>query len=323
MEKNKIVPHLSLFIIGMPRSGTKLLRELLNNHSDIFIPKVETLFLPTLLKKYGNIGILSEKELSSVINEIKNSLFFFYYSATNTFNFTRLEKKRLTIHDFISLLFKELAIQQNENSRILGDKSPNNIFDLDLLSKQFPNAKYIHLVRDPRDYALSVKKAWNKNIYRSSYRWSLGMDSVIKMKPSLSNNLLEISYEQLISTPKVSLMNICEFLEIDFEEGMAQLTESVEKIGDAKSTNISSSNFSKYKQFFKSHEIKKIEALTINHMKKYGYTPVFNNLTRTTPSIFQLTLWKASDSFNLIRFNIKEHGLRTGFLKIIKARRIS
>jgi hypothetical protein len=48
---------LSLFIVGLPRSGTKLLRELLNNHDNIFIPSIEAYFIPHLTKEWGGASV--------------------------------------------------------------------------------------------------------------------------------------------------------------------------------------------------------------------------------------------------------------------------
>ena len=42
-----------IFIVGMPRSGTKLIREILNRSDDVFIPHSESVFIPYLVKKYG------------------------------------------------------------------------------------------------------------------------------------------------------------------------------------------------------------------------------------------------------------------------------
>mgnify|MGYP000529984615 CR=1 FL=1 len=51
-----------LFIVGMPRSGTKLLRDLLNQHPKIHIAEIETHFLPFWFSQWKEFGDLSEKE---------------------------------------------------------------------------------------------------------------------------------------------------------------------------------------------------------------------------------------------------------------------
>lgn len=72
-NKRQISPE--LFIIGMPRSGTKLLRTILNNHSKIYIPDIEIVLIPRFIAKYG-LGQLSKEDVQNVINELKRSIFF-------------------------------------------------------------------------------------------------------------------------------------------------------------------------------------------------------------------------------------------------------
>src|SRR5690554_2627490 len=136
---NKINP--SLFIIGMPRSGTKLFRDLLNNHSEIFIPEIETLFIPKFIQRYG-LKELTRNEIKSLIQDLRESLFFFYYLKDNNFDFTRLESENITVLDFVDNFFIELAKQNNKKAKIKGDKSPNYIHDLDLLLEYYTNAKF-------------------------------------------------------------------------------------------------------------------------------------------------------------------------------------
>jgi len=88
--------ELSLFIIGMPRSGTKLLRCLLNNHNEIFIPENETLFIPYFLKKYSGKK-LNAQEIDVVIEELQKTLFFFYYLKSKSFNFDNLRADQISI----------------------------------------------------------------------------------------------------------------------------------------------------------------------------------------------------------------------------------
>src|SRR5690625_3419991 len=188
---------LSVFILGMPRSGTKLLRYLLNNHPSLYISEIEVLFIPRLLKKYGDKK-LDEAEIKSVIKEIKKTPFFFYYLKEKKFDFSQLESSNITIVQFINILFECLAENDKPHCKMFGDKSPNYLMNIDLLTDYFPDAYFIHIVRDPRDRALSMQKAWKKNIYRSAYRWAEAMSSLNRVKSLKEIKLIEIKYEDLI-----------------------------------------------------------------------------------------------------------------------------
>src|SRR5690606_34430729 len=58
-------------------------------------------------------------------------------------------------------------------SRIVGDKTPEYITRVPLLAQLFPRAKFVHIMRDPRDYVVSIRKAWGKSLPRAAQRWKI------------------------------------------------------------------------------------------------------------------------------------------------------
>ncbi|WP_138430257.1 sulfotransferase family protein [Fodinibius saliphilus] len=306
---------LDLFIIGMPRSGTKLLRGLLNNHHDIFIPEVETLFIPKLLNKYGS-QILSESQVIDVISEIKKSLFFFYYEKRHDFNFEALKVDRVNIKEFIDYLFNELASQRGISASILGDKSPNYINHIELLLQCYKSAKFVHIVRDPRDYVLSMEKAWGKNKYRAAYRWKKRVRNIIDLENE--DRIMEIRYEDLISKPEETLEKVCLFLGVHFQSGLVQLENSIENLGSAKRASIKASNSKKYLDQLSPQEIQEIEEYCHPILKEY-YKNENKNISEKIPGRLTEKYWEIYDGINLLNFNIKTHGLIRGIEKILKA----
>lgn len=311
--------NLSLFLIGMPRSGTKLLRSLLNNHKEVFIPEVETLFIPDLLKKYGENRLTLEM-VDNVITDLKKSLFFFYYLQSRSFDFDRFKCEDLSIKEFLDLFFTELAIQENQDVKWVGDKSPNYIYEVKLLMSFYPNAKFIHIVRDPRDYALSMRKTWNKNIYRAAYRWSHGMREIYNIPQNkAANSIIEIKYEDLIKFPQITLQKVCDFIGLEFQPDMTELNQSVELIGDARGKQIDSANSQKYLSELTEKEQLKIEKLTAKFLRHYGYPISDSVIYLAEVSKFKELCWKLGDAYNLILFNVQKYGFINGLNKLIKA----
>jgi len=310
---------LSLFVIGMPRSGTKLFRELLNNHDEIFIPEIETLFIPSLLRRYDKKN-LNNDEIEQIMNNIKSSLFSFYYLPKYGFDFSNLKINNVSAKEFIDHFFNELAKQRGKTVSILGDKSPNYIEDIDILKDNYPNAKFIHIVRDPRDYVLSMNKAWGKNMYRAAYRWKKSVNKLSEMDFSKRENIIEIKYEDLIQDPDTTLRNVCDFLEIEYVDNLTKLDKGVENLGDAKSATIESNNTNKFLSKLNDRQIQKIEKLTYPAIGKY-YEGLFEINRELVPSKFQLTYWKLLDGLNLIKYNLKTHGFGLGLEKILKAKK--
>ncbi|SHG68590.1 Sulfotransferase family protein [Fodinibius roseus] len=309
------MPKLSLFIVGLPRSGTKLLRELLNNHDQIFIPSIEAYFIPHLVQKYED-KLLSLDEVNDVITEIKKSLFFFYYRES--FNFGKLVKEETTVKKLIGEIWQKLAMEkENKDIRILGDKTPRNIYHIQFLLNSFPKAKIIHIVRDPRDNVLSAKKTWGKNIFRAAYKWQQGINKVNEVGEN-RKRLIEISYEDLLRDTEIVLRRLCTFIGINYQEGISKLYRKVED----REGIIDENNYNKYLDEMSADEIKYIEGLTKKGIQKYNYYLNYKDVNFiNSPPPMQLHWWKLQDIMSLVRYNIKEHGPLRGIKKILKARK--
>ena len=308
--------QISLFIIGMPRSGTKLLRTILNNHSNIYIPEVETLFIPRILKKYGG-KYLNDEDAKEIKQIIQDSLFYFYYLKGRDFEFPTSLSNDETAVSLLDMFFENLSNTQNKKIEIIGDKSPNYIFDIDILRRYYPKAKFIHIIRDPRDVVVSMKNAWNKNVYRSAYRWSLGIQSFNKEKKM---NSIEIRYEDLLNNSQEVVNKICFFLNVPFEDKMLNVSKSVENYGSAKGkSGILQFNINKYRDKLTEKQIKLIEGYTFKYLKKYGYSLDSEQIISINPSRFRLYIWALIDRVNLIFFSINEYGMLRGILKVVKA----
>lgn len=313
MSKNN---QLSLFVVGLPRSGTKLLRELLNNHSEIFIPSIEAYFVPHLIKRYGDKK-LGEEEAKKVMDEIRNSLFFFYYDNTELLDLKRLVKEHTTVKDILGELWQQMAqIQLGEKVQILGDKTPRNVFHLHTLMSAFPNAKFIHIVRDPRDNVLSAKNKWNKKIFRAAYNWQKAISNIDGMVDK--TRFIEVKYEDLIKNTENVVKNLCQFIGISYQKGMERLKTNVENKGEVVDEN----NYNKFQDQLLAKEIIYIEALTKEGLQKYGYLLTNQEVEfKPNPSPLKKIIWKLSDSISLITYNISVHGLKGGVEKIVKAKR--
>lgn len=309
--------NLSLFVLGLPRSGTKLLRELLNNHEEIFIPSIEAYFIPHLIEKHSDKR-LSKQEVLKAVKEIKNSLFFFYYKKRGSFNFKKFISEDITVKELIGNIWQELALKKyNRKMRILGDKTPRNVNRVQFILKSFPEAKIIHIVRDPRDNVLSAKNKWGKNIFRAAYKWQKGINKVMKVNEG-KERLFQVKYEQLLTNTDEVLRKICNFIDINYIEGMDKLHTKVEQRGG----RIDRKNYDKYLNELEVNEIKYIEKLTKKGLEEYNYKLNYEDAEFVaSPPLLKILLWQIQDVANLITYNIKVHGFLKGIEKIKKARK--
>jgi hypothetical protein len=309
-----------LFVVGMPRSGTKLLRRLIDNHSLIAIAPSETHFLPYFHDKFECYGDLSKrKNFDRFWDDLKNFSFFI-----NIHQSDEIWKKEqffnsltaFTFQDVFDTLLKKYA--EFTGKVIYGDKTPEYLVQIPLLKNTFPNSKFIHIVRDARDYCLSIRSAWNKNIYRAAHRWRT---SIKKCRADAdrycSEDYLEIRYETLIDQPEKMLQKVCRFIDVPYEPKMALLKKPSENLGDTKGRKvIVSQNYNKWKMAFSKKEIQGIESIAGNLLVDLGYVDVENPGADDIGKIRE-TFFKMMDGYYLILFQMKQlKSFREGLKRI-------
>ena len=117
---------------------------------------------------------------------------------------------------------------------IWGDKSPGYIHHLPLLFTVFPQARVIHIIRDPRDQVQSAHKAWRKDRIRAAARWADGVEAAAAALARHPGQSTLIRYEDLVTRPEEVLRSLCAFLEISYAPSMVELARPSENLGDAR-----------------------------------------------------------------------------------------
>lgn len=123
--------------------------------------------------------------------------------------------------DFLAVFMDQMALSQDKARWV--EKTPENVCFLDVLAKRFTSARFIHIVRDGRDVALSFRRlGWTPNfggdlliqLLWAGEFWRYMLASVRRHAPALDDRYLEIRYEDLILEPEASLSRIARFGEI-------------------------------------------------------------------------------------------------------------
>lgn len=191
-----------VFIVGPLRSGSTLLRLLLDNHQDtnVFgefegaVSQARGNQWPTMPRYWHFVN--SDRQTRAMNLEIDQ----------------RLEYTAL-VRDFLRQL------HQRKPCRLIGASVHSRI---DLLPKIWPRARYINLLRDPRDVAKScIGMGWAGNTYEGAYFW----EKVERHRDVLNAQVpesqrLDVRYEDLVSEPQATLRRICDFLDIAFDPQM-------------------------------------------------------------------------------------------------------
>jgi hypothetical protein len=214
------------FIFGAPRSGTSLLSRMLDMHPRLAVPFETHIFrhFGPLLPYYGDLSQAPSRQ--SLIDDILASPTIRYFEPP-------LERERVlaaaaapTFGVVVDAVMASWAAQQGKAR--WGEKTPMHAFDWTLIGKSFPNARVIHLIRDGRDVAMSVKQARHgpKTIYAAAQQWSRYLAQMRVIRASIAeDSFLEVSYEDLVREPRRVLRTICRFLEEDFCDEMLRFHE--------------------------------------------------------------------------------------------------
>ena len=200
------------FVVGMARSGTTLLRMMLDAHSELAIPP-ETQWTPAL-KAFNQGGVESAIETM-----VRDEEWESFKLPAEEFA-RRLRDAHPENFGDILRLFYEFYAERRGKQR-WGDKTPYYSFVMRVIQRHLPEASFVHIVRDGRDVALSmVPLGFGPNSYAEAAElWSRTLESTRLQAPDL-RSYVEVGYEELVRDPAAVLEGLCEFLELDWEPSM-------------------------------------------------------------------------------------------------------
>jgi hypothetical protein len=108
--------------------------------------------------------------------------------------------------------------------RLWVDHTPSNLHNWRLLDDTFPDARFVHIVRDGRAVALSLKSVrWGPNDVEASAQWWLSrLSTALMCELALGAEcVLRVRYEDLVSDPATALGRVCAFIGVEYEPSMA------------------------------------------------------------------------------------------------------
>jgi hypothetical protein len=215
-----------LLILGVRRSGTTLLRVMLDRHSQLAVPD-ETYFVPQLADRH-----LRRIEADEFVDDVSRVVEWGL----------PLDKVRARLHDGMTVgaaIGTVYAVYAEERGkRRWGDKTPMYMQNLRLLERLFPDALYVHLIRDGRDAALSflamprgiVTETWMhpRTVADFACQWQTEVAAARRLARRVGGRYLEVRYESLVDDVEAVLRRICEFGGLEYEPGMADYAGNVD-----------------------------------------------------------------------------------------------
>jgi len=214
-----------VIILGVGRSGTTLLRVMLDRSSELAIP-YETFFVPQLAHRHGR-----RPKLDDFLDDLGRLRTLYDWGIGPDDVRPRLHEG-MTTSEAIAAIFETYAERQGKPR--WGDKTPLYMQQLPLLERLFPEAMWVHLVRDGRDAALSFLelpegfsgKTWAlpRTVTQFAARWRTEILAARRLGRHAGSRYLELRYEDLVDEPERRLRLVCERASLTWEPGMLDHT---------------------------------------------------------------------------------------------------
>ena len=272
------------FLICSERSGSNLIVKIFNSHPEFCGPSPTHLlrnFIP-ILARYKN----NDEKLINDVFQVFNSKLSFWNTNVSIRELSGLKNKKLS--DLYQYIYTKEAEFENKRRVFIKENHAYNFIPYILLS--YPESKFITLVRDPRDMALSWKnaKALKGSIIRAVDIWVLDQSMAINAYNNLGifNKNYLLRYEDLITNPENELKKCCSFLDCDYNEQMLEFFKSGTSVKNSEmavdwqniSRSLLTNNYNKYKNDLTDDEIKYIEYKCDIYMDTLNYRKEFNKI---------------------------------------------
>lgn len=289
-----------IFILGAHKSGTTLLRNLLSGHPDLFVVPFESHFFPLAdrnvdyeYRKNRAKGLSVEemeanfKDWIKTQNEAVDPMGDTFVTGklnTDTFNrsfsLAESDSDKIRFEKYMSAIHECLGLGKLSSEKRVVEKSVENAEFAVELSKLFPEARFIHIVRNPYSNFVSLRK------YKSI---GVGYPLLNRMMKTFQNSfhfLLEnpktiahykvVRYEDILTETEQVMRQISEFLEIEFTETLLQPSHLGENWAGNSTTGkgfngVSDVNVDKWKSEIEAIEVQMINEISGKVFNQFSY----------------------------------------------------
>jgi Sulfotransferase family len=276
-----------VFIVGSMRSGTTLLRLMVDHHSKI--------------NCFGEF----EQSVSQAVGDEWPDLQQYY-------NFLKTDRQaqghNFSIDKALNYegLVRSFVTQADErgSGTIISAVIHSRI---DLIPKIWPAAKYVHLVRDPRDVARScIGMGWVGNAYEGVNYWIEAETRWNRINSKINNkDIYELKYEDLVKNPEAELNKLCGFLNIMYEPSMLEIGK------DTTYSKPDASYATQWKEKMTELEVGWVENCCKELMLNRGYN--LSGYPVLKPTFLTLIKLKFQNRIYRVSFNIRRWGVINWF----------
>lgn len=275
-----------VFLVGSPRSGTTMLKRMVNAHPLLAITR-ETHWIPRFYEKKK--GVTTE---GRVTESLVDQMF-----EHHRFDQMKIKRKALLkiIRDQPDITYADLVGQifdnygRRKNKPLVGDKTPTYVRKLPTLHKLWPAARFVHLIRDGRDVWLSMRNwrmaaksagkfpTWEADPLVTTALWWKALVGMGRRDGIAIGNdqYCDIQYEQLVAQPEIECRKLAHFLDLPHVEAMERYYEGRSQTGEKLSTNAAwlppTPGRRDWRTQLEDEDIEKFEAAAGDLLEELGY----------------------------------------------------
>lgn len=267
------------FVVSAPRSGSTLLRLILDTHSRLAVPPPGWLFdlVYPYLYSYGDLG--KPQNLLALAEDILGTPTVSKWPVKVDAQELVRQSEQPTFKGLYDALHRAYA--QLEGKTRWGEKTPRNGFWMDEIHALFPDAQFIHIVRDGRDQAIDISDSllWPNAVYSGASLWQRYVEAIRGYAGQLpASAFMEVRYEDMCAAPEAVIRRLCGFLGVEFEAPM--LSPHATRAARAWSTHplhaktaqpISTRYCGMYKTRLPAGDVAAVEALIGDTLQLLGY----------------------------------------------------
>lgn len=218
-----------VLVLGVSRSGTTLLRVMLDRHSELAIPD-ESFFIPQLARRHGE-----RPDRERFVDDLRRVPVLRDWGVDPDAVARRLPDG-VSLGDAIAAIYEVYAADRRKTR--WGDKTPVYMQHLRLLERLWPDAYFVHLVRDGRDAALSLLAmpegvatrtwAYPQTAADFACQWATEVRAARLLARRVGARYVELRYEDLVRDPETSLRRVCDDVGLHYEPAMLDYAGQVD-----------------------------------------------------------------------------------------------
>ncbi len=288
---NRKESYQPFFIVGSGRSGNTLLRRIFYAHPALHIPPETFVLGPSirLFRQYRN-----SMKWADLVYLILSQFEFHPEFETHEISLRPLAGQLVDIPEdsrslafILDSLYRYHAKEKGVECKRWGDKTPINTFVLERLLSVFPNAQFIHMIRDGVDVVSSYLQAGiYSDLESAANRWVASIKAADKFARRHPEIFLEVHYETLTEEPFKTVSEICDFLNVEHDPGlvdsMVNSREWAPELGDvamrkhhsAVSQPISNKSIGRGRQYLSTAQKQQLQELIGSELARLAYEPV-------------------------------------------------